>query len=54
MTDTTRLRTIFLGLIALILTAGALHVLSAVLVPVILAFFVALIAAPLEDRKSVV
>ncbi|MBU2358218.1 MAG: AI-2E family transporter [Alphaproteobacteria bacterium] len=48
MTDTTRIRTIFLGLIALILTGGALHVLSAVLVPVVLAFFVALIAAPLD------
>ena len=55
MTDTTRIRTIFLGLIALILTGGALHVLSAVLVPVVLAFFVALIAAPLDRgvRKRV-
>ncbi|SHE36243.1 AI-2 transport protein TqsA [Loktanella atrilutea] len=48
MTDTTRLRTIFLGMIALILTAAALHAMTAVFVPAVLAFFVALVAAPLD------
>lgn len=42
------MRTILLGVIAVILTGAALHALGAVMIPVVLAFFMALIAAPVD------
>lgn len=49
MTDRPLLRDTLLAIIAVVLVAAALHALTAVAVPVVLAFFTALIAAPLDS-----
>ena len=49
MTDRPILRDILLAIIAVILIGAALHLLAAVAIPVVMAFFVALIAAPLDS-----
>ena len=49
MTDRPVLRDTLLAIIATILVGAALHALTAVMIPVVLAFFMALIAAPLDS-----
>ena len=49
MTDRPLLRDSLLTIIAVVLIGAALHVLAAVAIPVVMAFFVALIAAPLDS-----
>ena len=49
MTDRPLLRDSLLAIIAVVLIGAALHALAAVAIPVVMAFFVALIAAPLDS-----
>ena len=49
MTDRPVLRDTLLAIIAVVLVGAALHVLAAVMIPVVMAFFVALIAAPIDS-----
>ena len=49
MTDRPVLRDTLLAIIAIVLAGAALHALATVMIPVVMAFFVALIAAPLDS-----